>query len=61
MGTREVAYADYNGPHPSTTLKKSEAHFIKEFRKFTGIKPSEARHLLTKNGEEFQQAVNIGF
>jgi AraC-like DNA-binding protein len=38
-----------------------QAHFIKEFKKFTGIKPSEARFSLTKNGEEFQQAVNIGF
>jgi AraC-like DNA-binding protein len=38
-----------------------QAHFIKEFKKFTGIKPSEARLALTKNGEEFQQAVNIGF
>jgi AraC-like DNA-binding protein len=37
-----------------------QAHFIKEFKKFTGIKPSEARLSLTKNGEKFQQAVNIG-
>lgn len=38
-----------------------QAHFIKEFKKFTGIKPSEARLSLTENGQEFQQAVNIGF
>ncbi len=38
-----------------------QAHFIKEFKKFTGIKPSEARLSLVKNGQEFQQAVNIGF
>lgn len=38
-----------------------QAHFIKEFKKFTGIKPSEARLALEKNGQEFQQAVNIGF
>ncbi|RBL90694.1 helix-turn-helix transcriptional regulator [Chitinophaga flava] len=38
-----------------------QAHFIKEFRKFTGITPSSARRSLTKNGQEFQQAVNIGF
>lgn len=38
-----------------------QAHFIKEFKKFTGTRPSEARHSLTENGQEFQQAVNIGF
>lgn len=38
-----------------------QAHFIKEFKKFTGIKPTQARLSLTKNGQEFQQAVNIGF
>lgn len=38
-----------------------QAHFIKEFKKFTGIKPMQARLSLINNGEEFQQAVNIGF
>ena len=38
-----------------------QAHFIKEFRKFTGITPSAARRSLIKNGTDFQQAVNIGF
>lgn len=38
-----------------------QAHFIKEFRKFTGITPSEARQRLIKNDAAFQQAVNIGF
>ncbi|NML20006.1 helix-turn-helix transcriptional regulator [Pseudoflavitalea sp. G-6-1-2] len=38
-----------------------QSHFIREFRKFTGITPFEARASLLKNGEEFQQTVNIGF
>ncbi|SNR32622.1 helix-turn-helix transcriptional regulator [Flavobacterium sp. ov086] len=38
-----------------------QAHFIKEFRKFTGITPSASRNSLIKNGTDFQQAVNIGF
>ncbi|MES1249370.1 MAG: AraC family transcriptional regulator [Chitinophaga rupis] len=38
-----------------------QAHFIKEFKKFTGITPFDARASLSTNGEEFQQAVNIGF
>ncbi|MXV53230.1 helix-turn-helix domain-containing protein [Pedobacter sp. HMF7647] len=38
-----------------------QAHFIKDFKKFTGITPSEARLSLVKNGQDFQQAVNIGF
>lgn len=38
-----------------------QAHFIKEFRKFTGITPSASRSSLIKNGTDFQQAVNIGF
>jgi len=38
-----------------------QAHFIKEFRKFTGITPFDARASLLTNGEDFQQAVNIGF
>jgi AraC-like DNA-binding protein len=36
-----------------------QAHFIKEFKKFTGILPSQARRTLIKNGDEFQKAVNI--
>lgn len=38
-----------------------QSHFIREFRKYTGITPFEARAALLKNGEEFQQTVNIGF
>jgi len=38
-----------------------QAHFIREFRKFTGITPFDARASLSAGGEEFQQAVNIGF
>lgn len=38
-----------------------QAHFIKEFKRFTGIRPMQARLSLAKNGQEFQQAVNIGF
>lgn len=38
-----------------------QAHFIKEFRKFTGITPSVSRNSLLKNDTDFQQAVNIGF
>jgi AraC-like DNA-binding protein len=38
-----------------------QAHFIKEFKKFTGITPFEARASLSPNEAEFQQAVNIGF
>jgi AraC-like DNA-binding protein len=38
-----------------------QAHFIKEFKKFTGIIPSASRDSLIKNGADFQQAVNIGF
>lgn len=38
-----------------------QAHFIKEFKKFTGITPFDARASLSANGEDFQQAVNIGF
>lgn len=38
-----------------------QAHFIKEFRKFTGITPFAARASLSTGGEDFQQAVNIGF
>ncbi|MCC3214819.1 helix-turn-helix transcriptional regulator [Chryseobacterium sp. X308] len=38
-----------------------QAHFIKEFKKFTGITPSASRHSLIKNDTDLQQAVNIGF
>jgi len=38
-----------------------QAHFIREFRKFTGITPFAARASLFAGGEDFQQAVNIGF
>jgi len=38
-----------------------QAHFIKEFKKFTGITPFEARASLVVNGEQFQEVVNIGF
>ncbi|SHH11498.1 helix-turn-helix domain-containing protein [Flavobacterium defluvii] len=38
-----------------------QAHFIKEFKKFTGITPFASRSSLIKNGTDFQQAVNIGF
>lgn len=38
-----------------------QAHFIKEFRKFTDITPSASRSSLIKNDTDFQQAVNIGF
>ncbi|WP_281632809.1 helix-turn-helix transcriptional regulator [Flavobacterium luteolum] len=38
-----------------------QAHFIKEFKKFTGITPSSSRNSLIQNGSDFQQAVNIGF
>jgi AraC-like DNA-binding protein len=38
-----------------------QAHFIKEFKKFTGITPSAARSSLIQNGTDFQQAVNVGF
>jgi len=36
-----------------------QAHFIKEFKKFTGISPLQARSILVKQGDEFQKAVNI--
>lgn len=38
-----------------------QAHFIKEFKKYTGITPFDARASLVTKGEEFQQVVNIGF
>lgn len=38
-----------------------QAHFTKEFKKFTGITPSASRHSLIKNDTDLQQAVNIGF
>lgn len=38
-----------------------QAHFIKEFKKFTGITPFASRSSLLKNGADFQEAVNVGF
>lgn len=38
-----------------------QAHFIKEFKKFTGIPPSATRLSLIKNDTDLQQALNIGF
>ena len=38
-----------------------QAHFIKEFRKFTGITPSASRQSQIKDDTDLQQAVNIGF
>ncbi|SEN90951.1 transcriptional regulator, AraC family [Flavobacterium sp. CF108] len=38
-----------------------QAHFIKEFKKFTGITPFASRSSLLKNGTDFQEAVNVGF
>lgn len=38
-----------------------QAHFIKEFKKFTGITPSASRNSMLKNDTDLQQAVNIGF
>ncbi len=38
-----------------------QAHFIKEFKKFTGITPSASRNSQLKDDTDFQQAVNIGF
>jgi len=38
-----------------------QAHFIKEFKKFTGITPSASRNSILKNDADLQQAVNIGF
>ncbi|MFZ6011876.1 MAG: helix-turn-helix domain-containing protein [Bacteroidota bacterium] len=37
-----------------------QSHFIKEFKKFTGIKPFEAKSLLTKRDDQFHKSVNIG-
>ena len=38
-----------------------QAHFIKEFKKFTAITPLTCRHSKLKNDTDYQQAVNIGF
>lgn len=38
-----------------------QSHFIREFKKFTGITPLMSRKSLIKNDSELQQAVNIGF
>ena len=38
-----------------------QAHFIREFKRFTGIVPSESRSFLIENGKDFQEAVNVGF
>ena len=37
-----------------------QAHFVKEFKRFTGISPFHARKALTKNDGANQIAVNIG-
>jgi len=37
-----------------------QAHFVKEFKRFTGIAPLQARKSLTKNDEENRKAVNVG-
>ncbi|WP_433631531.1 helix-turn-helix domain-containing protein [Chryseobacterium cucumeris] len=55
-----------NTPESLTTIAYhcgyyDQAHFIKEFKKFTGITPSASRHSLIKNDADLQQAVNIGF
>lgn len=55
-----------NTPESLTTIAYDcgyydQAHFIKEFKKFTGITPSASRHSLIKNDVNLQQAVNIGF
>ncbi|WP_426479348.1 helix-turn-helix domain-containing protein [Chryseobacterium sp. CBSDS_008] len=38
-----------------------QAHFIKEFKKFTDITPSASRLSMIKNNTDLQQVVNIGF
>lgn len=55
-----------NTPQPLTAIAYDcgyydQAHFIKEFKKFTGITPSASRHSQIKNDMDLQQAVNIGF
>ncbi|WP_077418548.1 helix-turn-helix transcriptional regulator [Chryseobacterium sp. JV274] len=55
-----------NTPESLTTIAYDcgyydQAHFIKEFKKFTGITPSVSRQSLIKNDMDLQQAVNIGF
>ncbi|KAA2224011.1 helix-turn-helix transcriptional regulator [Chryseobacterium sediminis] len=55
-----------NTPQSLTTIAYDcgyydQAHFIKEFKKFTGISPSASRHSMIKNDTDLQQAVNIGF
>jgi AraC-like DNA-binding protein len=55
-----------NTSEPLTTIAYDcgyydQAHFIKEFKKFTGITPFASRSSLLKNGTDFQEAVNVGF
>jgi AraC-like DNA-binding protein len=37
-----------------------QSHFVKEFKRFTGISPFHARRALTKNDEANKIAVNVG-
>jgi AraC-like DNA-binding protein len=37
-----------------------QAHFVKEFKRFTGVSPFHARKVLTKNDDANKIAVNVG-